>query len=68
VTWAIFIVLSTVWEYLGLALNIWDFSEDHHKLVGLNIFGAPIEEFVFWYGATPFVLLIYLYYEKLQKR
>jgi len=67
-TWAFFNILSIIWEYAGLALNIWDFSEAHHALLGPEIFGAPIEEFVFWFGASPFVLTIYIYYEQISKR
>ena len=40
--------------------KIWTFSEDVDPLLGIRIFGEPIEEFSFWNGATPFILLVYL--------
>lgn len=52
--------LTTVMEYVYLWCDIWTFSEELDPLLGIRIFGAPIEEFSFWYGATPFILLVYL--------
>jgi hypothetical protein len=40
--------------------KIWTFSQQKDRLVGLHIFGEPIEEFSFWLGATPFMVLVYL--------
>ncbi len=47
-------------EYVYLWADIWNFSEERDPLLGIEIMGAPIEEFLFWFGATPFVLSIYL--------
>jgi hypothetical protein len=44
--------------------KIWTFSQEKDRLVGLRIFGEPIEEFSFWIGATPFMLLLYLCHDK----
>jgi lycopene cyclase domain-containing protein len=60
-----FIPVTFAFEYIGLSLDIWNFSEKHCALWGPKIMGAPIEEFVFWFGATPLCMLIYLYYRKL---
>ena len=53
-------VVSGLMEYVYLKADIWNFSQAVDPLLGIRIFGAPIEEFVYWFGATPFVLGIYL--------
>lgn len=55
-------------EYLYLWADIWNFSEDFDPLTGITIFGAPIEEFVFWFGAPVFFSLLYLFLEYLDKK
>ncbi|OGR41852.1 MAG: hypothetical protein A2X35_11105 [Elusimicrobia bacterium GWA2_61_42] len=55
-------------EYLFLKFDVWFFSEKIDPLVGLWIGSAPVEEFVFWFGATPFCLAVYLGYCKLLKK
>ena len=59
------IPITIAFEFVGLALDIWNFSEAKSRLWGLNIMGAPIEEFIFWFGATPLCQLLYLYYRHL---
>jgi lycopene cyclase domain-containing protein len=51
--------LSIVMEYVYLKLDVWDFSEAWDPLLGIKLFGAPIEEFVFWFGAPVIILLVY---------
>jgi len=55
---AIMAVVTFGMEYVYLWADIWDF-EKRYPLLGLEIMGAPIEEFTFWFGATPFVLGVY---------
>jgi lycopene cyclase domain-containing protein len=64
----IMLPVTILFEYIGLYLDIWNFSEEQSKLWGFKILGAPVEEFVFWFGATPLCLLLYLYYRRLIKR
>jgi hypothetical protein len=52
-------------EYACLGMDIWYFKDTSQLLPIPWIFGAPIEEFLFWFGATPFCLLGYLYYNRL---
>jgi lycopene cyclase domain-containing protein len=52
--------LTLLMEFVYLKADIWNFSEAQDPLLGLTLFGAPIEEFAFWFGATPFVLGVYL--------
>ena len=52
--------LTTMMETIYMATKIWAFSEEMDPLLGPRINGMPVEEFSFWYGATPFMLLVYL--------
>jgi lycopene cyclase domain-containing protein len=65
---AVMAAVSVVMEFLFLKFDVWFFSQKLDRLVGLWIGGAPVEEFVFWFGATPFCLGIYLSYTKLFKK
>jgi lycopene cyclase domain-containing protein len=47
-------------EYVSIGMKVWWFSQEHHKLLGINIIDLPIEEFMFWFGATPFCILLYI--------
>jgi len=58
-------VVSFYFEFACLGMKIWDFSEHHHRLVGARIFGAPLEEFMFWFGASFFCILLYIYYYRI---
>lgn len=36
-----------------LSLNVfqaWSFSQEHNRLVGLDFWGVPIEEYLFWFA------------------
>lgn len=69
--WATSVVMgaaSVVNEYIFLKYDVWFFSEKIDRLVGLRLFGAPVEEFVFWFGATPFCLALYLMYGRMFKK
>lgn len=59
-TLAIMTPLTIAMEYVYLWTDIWTFSEQMDPLLGIRIAGAPIEEFSFWLGASPFMLLVYL--------
>lgn len=54
--------VTVAFEYIGLALDIWNFSEEYSRLWGVKLFGAPVEEFIFWFGASPLCLLLYMYF------
>jgi len=61
---AVFLIAltTTVMEYVYLWFDVWSFSQKTDKLLGIWFGPAPIEEFVFWYGAPPFCLAVYLSY------
>jgi len=61
-------VALTGMEFVFLKFDVWFFSQKIDHLAGLWIGGAPVEEFVFWFGATPFCLALYLGYSRLLKK
>ena len=67
-TLLIFYVLAFGMEYVYLYLKVWTFSEKLDPLLGVRIFNAPIEEFCFWFGATPFGIFVYLGLDRLLRK
>jgi hypothetical protein len=49
-------------------LDIWNFSEKISPLLGINIFGVPLEEFLFWFGAAVFFPLLYLAFNEIDQK
>ena len=69
-------VVAVYFEYAALGIGVWNFSEEHHLLLRtifknpgfpFAIYGAPVEEFMFWFGATPFCILLYCSFWRLIK-
>lgn len=58
-TLALFYPLAAGMEYVYLYFDVWTFSEKIDPLLGVRVYGAPIEEFVWWFGAVPFAMLVY---------
>lgn len=67
ITTGIMAVVSVIMEYFYLKFDTWSFSEEIDPLLGLWFGKAPVEEYVYWFGATPFCLSIYLVYLKYMK-
>ena len=65
---AIMAVVSFGMEYVYLWADIWSFSEAHDPLLGIGLWGAPIEEFTYWFGATPFCLGLYFTFQRFRGR
>lgn len=57
-------IISFFFEYVALGMGVWYFGPRENYL-GPGIWGAPIEEFLFYWGAAPFCLLLYLYFYRL---
>jgi len=68
ITCMVMAIVTFGMEYVYLWADIWSFSEVHDPLLGIRIFGAPIEEFTFWFGATPFVLGLYWALQRFEPR
>jgi lycopene cyclase domain-containing protein len=61
---AIGAIIAFFFEYVALGMGVWYFGPPENY-VGPGIWGAPIEEFLFYWGAAPFCLLLYLYFYRL---
>lgn len=61
-------VISVIMEHFYLKFDTWTFSERIDPLLGIWFGKAPIEEYVYWFGATPFCLSVYLLYDRLLGR
>jgi lycopene cyclase domain-containing protein len=59
--------LTTLMEVIYFDTRIWTFSEKKDRLLGVRLLGIPVEEFIFWFGATPFMLLVYLAYQAFRR-
>lgn len=68
VTSGVLLPLAFAMEYVYLWLDIWTFSEEKDPLLGIWLWGAPVEEFFFWFGGVLFLLLLYLTLDLLIKR
>lgn len=74
-TIGVIVLVSSFFEYAAIGMNIWGFPDQsqyvHFKMLGIllaPLYRVPIEEFLFWWGATIFSILVYLYYNKLFKK
>ena len=74
-TWIILNAAAVVVELTSLKWGIWDFGTVHpllYKEFGINPlsypFGVPAEEFMFYWGATPFCFMLYIYFFRLIKK
>ena len=56
---AIFVVgfIFIVWDILFMEMGVWGFTEEH--LIGINIFGLPLEEMLFFLTVPYACLFIY---------
>lgn len=61
----LFIIPMTIAiEKTMLYFNTWGFSNEHVRFIGLNVFGAPIEEYLYWWLAPIMLGFIYLVMRK----
>lgn len=52
-------LLTTGIEKLMMVFDVWGFSRAHHYMIGLTLFGAPIEEYVYWWLCPVLVACTY---------
>ena len=64
-TLAVVLPATFAMEFVYLKVHIWRLDLSKDPLIGLSILGAPIEEFLFWFGAAFFILLSYLAFDRL---
>ncbi len=53
-------VTTTIIEKLMIVFDVWGFSSSNAGLIGLNFWGAPIEEYIYWWMAPVVVVTTYL--------
>jgi len=53
-------VLQVLNEVLSLHIfEAWTFSEAHNRLLGIILWGAPIEEYLFWFAFAWMIPFLY---------
>jgi lycopene cyclase domain-containing protein len=64
---ALFILffIGVIWDQISVRLGIWTFSDD--KIVG-NLFGIPIEEYLFFIFVPLLVIAVYTLINKIMKK
>ena len=64
---ALFILffIGVIWDQISVRLEIWTFSDD--KIVG-NLFGIPIEEYLFFIFVPLLVIAVYTLINKIMKK
>ena len=65
VTFSIFVAAMT-WDYFAVYRHHWIFPGN--GLVGIRIFGLPIEEFLFFLIIPYIVLIVYKFFDKKSKK
>jgi len=57
--------IGVIWDQISVRLGIWSFSDD--KIVG-NLFGIPIEEYLFFIFVPLLVISVYTLINKIMKK
>jgi len=57
--------IGVIWDQISVKLGIWTFSDD--KIVG-NLFGIPIEEYLFFIFVPLLVIAVYTLINKIMKK
>jgi lycopene cyclase domain-containing protein len=57
--------IGVIWDQISVRLGIWTFSND--KIVG-NLFGIPIEEYLFFIFVPLLVIAVYTLINKIMKK
>jgi lycopene cyclase domain-containing protein len=57
--------IGVIWDQISVRLGIWHFSQD--KIVG-NLFGIPIEEYLFFIFVPLLVISVYTLINKIMKK
>jgi len=57
-------IIGLVWDQISVRLGIWSFAQD--KIVG-NVFGIPVEEYLFFIFVPLLVIMVYTLINKIMK-
>ena len=61
----ILFIVGVIWDQISVRLGIWSFSQD--KTLG-NLFGIPIEEYLFFIFVPLLVITVYTLINKISKK
>ena len=61
----ILFIIGVLWDQMSVRLGIWSFSED--KIIG-NLFGIPIEEYIFFIFVPLLVITIFTFINKINEK
>ena len=61
----ILFIIGVIWDQISVRMGIWSFSQD--KIVG-NLFGMPIEEYLFMVFVPLLVITVYVLVNKIMKK
>ena len=62
ITLLILFIIGVIWDQISVRIGIWSFSKD--KILG-NLFGIPIEEYIFVIFVPLLSILIYMLVKKI---
>ena len=61
----ILFIIGVIWDRISVRMGIWSFSQD--EIVG-NLFGIPIEEYLFMIFVPLLVITVYTLVNKIMKK
>ena len=61
----ILFIIGVLWDQISVRIEIWSFSED--KIIG-NLFGIPIEEYIFMIFVPLLVITVYTFINKINEK
>jgi len=61
----ILFIIGVIWDQISVRMGIWSFSQD--KIVG-NLFGMPVEEYLFMVFVPLLVITVYTLVNKIMKK
>ncbi len=61
----ILFIVGVIWDQISVRLGIWSFSQD--KILG-NLFGIPIEEYLFIIFVPLFTITVYTFITKINEK
>ena len=61
----ILFIVGVIWDQISVRMGIWSFSQD--KIMG-NLFGMPVEEYIFMIFVPLLVITVYTLVNKLMKK
>lgn len=60
----ILFIIGVIWDQISVRLGIWNFSDE--KIIG-NLFGIPIEEYIFFIFVPLLVIAVYTLINKINE-